>query len=235
MVQIYRGGAVKIIDIKAQTLPDAWFQSVYAILEHGREFQIDQGSFEKQYRLELDYITIHIKEPSLRCHDGLPLIPDMPEGLPSPCSKNYLIDYARYIMSSNKEPGEQYTYGERIEPQLSKVINLLKNTPRTNQAVIQIAQPSDIELSDPPCLRSIDCRVQDDMLHFYPYWRSWDCWAGMPANLGGISILQEYMADEIGVKQGEIIASSKGLHLYDYVVELAKIRCKKENSILTSA
>jgi thymidylate synthase len=35
------------------------------------------------------------------------------------------------------------------------------------------------------------------------------------------------MADEIGVECGPIIASSKGLHLYGYVEELAKLRCNK--------
>jgi hypothetical protein len=32
------------------------------------------------------------------------------------------------------------------------------------------------------------------------------------------------MAAEIGVEDGEIIAASKGLHLYDYVWELARLR-----------
>ena len=41
-------------------------------------------------------------------------------------------------------------------------------------------------------------------------------------NLAAIQLLKEYMADEIGVADGEIIASSKGLHLYEYSWELAK-------------
>jgi len=35
------------------------------------------------------------------------------------------------------------------------------------------------------------------------------------------------MADEIGVEDGEIIAISKGLHLYDYAWEWAKQRTTK--------
>jgi len=35
-------------------------------------------------------------------------------------------------------------------------------------------------------------------------------------------MLKQYMAAEIGVKSGEIIAASKGLHLYDYEFDLAK-------------
>jgi thymidylate synthase len=41
-------------------------------------------------------------------------------------------------------------------------------------------------------------------------------------------MLKEYMASEIGVEDGEIIASSKGLHLYDYAWDLAKIRTNRE-------
>jgi len=47
---------------------------------------------------------------------------------------------------------------------------------------------------------------------------------GFPANLAGIAVLQKTMADEIGVKSGPICASSKGLHIYGYVEELAKLR-----------
>ncbi len=36
-------------------------------------------------------------------------------------------------------------------------------------------------------------------------------------------MMKEYMAGEIGVEPGETIASSKGLHLYDYVFELGEI------------
>ena len=99
---------------------------------------------------------------------------------------------------------------------------------RNNQMCMEIAQPNDITLKDPPCLRSIDTRIQDGMLHFYIYFRSWDLWGGVPSNLAGISLLQEYMANEIGVECGEFICTSKGLHLYDHALDIAQIRCCKE-------
>lgn len=99
---------------------------------------------------------------------------------------------------------------------------------RNNQLVLQIAQPTDLLLSDPPCLRSIDTRIQDNKLHFFVYFRSWDLWGGMPANLAGIQELKKYMADEIGVEDGEMIVESKGLHIYGYAEEFAKIRCMVE-------
>ena len=77
-------------------------------------------------------------------------------------------------------------------------------------------------LSDPPCLRAIDTRIRDDKLNFIVYFRSWDLWAGFPSNLAAIQLLKEYMACEIGVADGELIASSKGLHLYQYAWDLAR-------------
>jgi thymidylate synthase len=93
---------------------------------------------------------------------------------------------------------------------------------RNNQMVLQVAHPTDMLLKDPPCLRSIDTRIQDGKLNFIIYFRSWDLWGGFPANLAGIQLMKEYIASEIGVEDGQIIASSKGLHLYHYVWELAE-------------
>lgn len=92
---------------------------------------------------------------------------------------------------------------------------------RNNQMVLQVAQPDDMLLQDPPCLRHIDTRIQDGRLHFFPYFRSWDLFGGFPANLAAIELMKQYCAAQIGVENGEIIATSKGLHLYDYTWEIA--------------
>ena len=97
----------------------------------------------------------------------------------------------------------------------------------TNQAIMEIGMPSDLTLSDPPCLRLIDTRVRYNKLHFFLYFRSWDLWGGFPSNLGGLQLVKQYMAEEIGVGDGEMVAISKGLHLYEYSWDLAKIRTGK--------
>ena len=99
---------------------------------------------------------------------------------------------------------------------------------RNNQLVLQVAHPTDHLYLDPPCLRSIDTRIQDNKLNFIIYFRSWDLWSGLPANLAGIQLMKEYMASEIGVEDGEMIVESKGLHLYGYSEQLAHIRCMKD-------
>ena len=233
---------MKLEFVEARDLPDAWYQCINRVLEVGKEYIIDRGSYQGQKRLEFDYITVHIKYPGTR-----PLLPDIPPqlGIPNPVQEGYLEEYLPYLMTSNRQPGEDYTYGERLTNyhfhyqeglddyrhvnQIQSVIHMYKNDGyNTNQACMAVAMPSDIDLPDPPCLRSIDTRISGNKLHFVVYFRSWDLWAGFPANLGAIQLMKEYMAVEIGVEDGEIIASSKGLHLYNYVFELAKLRVGKK-------
>jgi thymidylate synthase len=260
---------MRIHGVTARDLPDLWFQAVYDILDKGNRFTIDRGSFAGQTRLEYDYFTGFISHPGTR-----PLLPDIPPscGIPNPVEEAYVYGgegydraYIEYLMTPRKEPGESYTYGERLtkapvfgdklqwwraidrdivdfrEPdgkivfeedgrlyinQIEWVIDTYKKFgARNNQMVLQVADPSDLILLDPPCLRSIDTRIQDGKLIFFVYFRSWDLWSGMPANLAGIQNLKEYMAAAIGVEDGEMIIESKGLHLYGYAEELARLRC----------
>jgi thymidylate synthase len=211
--------------LEARDIPDAWFQCVYDIIDHGHTYRIDRGSFEGQERLEFDYMTIHIKFPGTR-----PLIPDIPPslGIPNPVADGYIEEYLPYLMTSDKKPNEDYTYGEYLESQIAYIIDLYKTDGHgTNQAYMTVGNPESLKLKDPPCLRGIDTRIRYGKLHFMVYFRSWDLWNGFPANLGAIQLLKEYMADEIGVEDGEIVAASKGLHLYDYIWELAKLRTMK--------
>ena len=216
---------MNITTIQARDIPDAWFQCVYEIIDRGHRYQIDRGSFQGQERLEFDYITVQIKYPGTR-----PLIPDIPEALciPNPVADGYIESYLPYLMTAEKQPNEDYTYGEYLEPQIAEVIRMYRQDGHgTNQAYMTVGDPKALLLNDPPCLRGIDTRIRYGKLHFMVYFRSWDLWNGFPANLGAIQMLKEYMAQEIGVEDGEIIAASKGLHLYDYIWELARLRTMK--------
>ena len=98
----------------------------------------------------------------------------------------------------------------------------------TNQMCMSVGSPASIFLEDPQCMRVVDTRIQDNALHFILYFRSWDLWGGFPTNLGGLQLLKEYMAKEIGVDDGCLIAFSKGLHLYEHCWDLAKMVLRME-------
>lgn len=253
--------------VEARDLPDAWFQLVDLCYKEGRDYKVGEGSYAgSQFRRELDYVTVHIRQPWQQ-----PLLPDIPPGLgipnPVPEGMDYVNRYLPYILTDAIEENEAYTYGQRLfgktylentssvpesltgftrvlDPspsQVEEVIAKFKRGFANNQATMTIAQPSDIHLNDPPCLRQIDCRIypagvtgretavaeftsDTSSLHFMIYFRSWDLWGGFPPNLAALVHLQEYMANEIGVAQGEFICASKGLHLYDMYFKLAEIR-----------
>lgn len=231
------------VHIEAFDLDDAWFQCLCAIIDKGHIYAIDRGSYKGQRRLEFDFVTIRVKKP------GHQIIPVIPEGMsiPAPTDLDYIQGYLSYLLTGNKTDTEDYTYGERLVDakvrikkdslieemplevnQILEVVKIYKTQGYgTNQATMEIGMPSDIKLTDPPCLRIIDTRVRYGKLHFILYFRSWDLWGGFPSNLGGLQLVKQYMASEIGVEDGEIIASSKGLHLYEYSWELAQIRTRK--------
>jgi thymidylate synthase len=207
--------------IKASNIEDAWFQCLNKVLTCGYEYTIARGSFVGHKRRELDYVTIEITNPKQR-----PLAPLVPEGVPPPTSDEYIAEYLTYLMTAEKKENEQYTYGEDLEYQMYKVLDMYKHHPETNQACMIVGSRHSIDLDDPPCLRVVDTRLRYGKLHFIVYFRSWDLWAAFPTNLGGLQLMKEFMANEIGCEDGEIIAASKGLHLYDHTWSLAKQICR---------
>lgn len=207
---------ISVID--ARDLAEAWFLSLGKTLTEGRQYKIERGSFAGQYRKELDFVVIQVRYPGTR-----PLIPTVPQGVPPPTTMEYVESYLPYLMTAHKAEGEQYTYGQYLEQQIAEVIKMYREDGyNTNQAFMAVSDSQSIFLSDPPCLRMIDTRIREDKLNFTVYFRSWDLWAGFPSNLAAIQLLKEYMASEIGVGDGEIIAMSKGLHLYQYSWDLAR-------------
>jgi len=209
---------MKISVIEARDLSEAWFLCLRKTLFEGYEYKIERGSYADQHRKELDFVVVQISNPGTR-----PLTPDVPQGVPAPTTMEYIESYLPYLMTAHRAEGEQYTYGQYLERQIAEVIRMYNEDGfDTNQAYMTVGDGQSIFLSDPPCLRGIDTRVRYGKLHYIAYFRSWDLWAGFPSNLAAIQLLKEYMASEIGVADGELIAISKGLHLYEYSWELAR-------------
>jgi thymidylate synthase len=204
--------------VQGLSIGDVWFQCLRKALLEGREYTIAQGSFEGQRRREIPLVALLIDNPGIR-----PLRPDIPKGVPAPTTDEVIEEYLSYLMTSDRKENEEYTYGEYLTPQIEEMINRYKQGYDTNQMCMTVGDQHSINQKDPPCLRVVDTRVQDGALHFILYFRSWDLWGGLPTNLGGLQLLKEYMAKEIGVKDGTIAAFSKGLHLYEHCWDLAKM------------
>jgi thymidylate synthase len=224
----------------AKTISDAWFQLIFNLFDKAYSQEIQQGSFEnEQYRLQYPGIAVFIEHPSTD------IVPTIPPGLgiPAPTTMEYIEDYfANYLMNPELGENETYTYASRIQhampnggSQLERVVDILRKTPLTNQAVIEIATPEDLDICygndgklDPPCLRLLDFKVIPSgtahLLTVSVYFRSWDLWAGFPTNLGGIELLKQYVASEASLQNGPLYAYSAGAHIYGYQEEIARLR-----------
>lgn len=248
--------------VNAKTIADAWFQIIYNIFEHSYRQDVQRGSFEKeQYRLQYPGLAISIEYP---WDDMIPVIP-AGLGIPAPTTRDYVDEYfERYIMDPLLAENETYKYSSRIHhpmpkggTQFDRVISMLRETPKTNQAVIEIGSPEDHDVclgndgkNDPPCARLLDLKAiplcqscdgkQKDryrcdscdekeklMLTLTVYMRSWDLWAGLPSNLCAFELLKQYVAIETGLKNGPMYAYSAGAHIYGYQEEIARIRAYK--------
>ena len=214
---------MKISIVDARDLSEAWFLCLGKTLAEGYEYQVERGSYAGQRRKELEFVVVQVKYPGTR-----PLVPDVPPGVPPPTSMEYIESYLPYLMTAHRAESEQYTYGQYLEKQIAEIIRMYKEDGfNTNQAFMAVGDAQSVFLADPPCLRMIDTRIRDGRLNFIVYFRSWDLWAGFPSNLAAIQLLKEYMASEIGVQDGELMAMSKGLHLYEYSWDLARATLRK--------
>jgi thymidylate synthase len=74
------------------------------------------------------------------------------------------------------------------------------------------------------CLRGIDTAIKHGSLHFSIHFRSWNLWSGLPANLACLQLVKEYMAEQIGVEDGEMFITCLKLGLAESVFDIAKLR-----------
>ena len=71
-----------------------------------------------------------------------------------------------------------------------------------------IRQPQDIQKTldgmkhEPPCLTVMDTELLDGKMHLTCYFRSWDAYAGIPANVAGIQVFNEALVSELNAKAG---------------------------------
>lgn len=125
-----------------------------------------------------------------------------------------------------------------LEPAITPIEWVIKHFKEagygTNHCFIQVGYPdsfvsyerpytNELERGTSPCLRGIDFKIVDNILITTVYFRSWDLVGGFPENLGGITLLSEFVAASLGdVEAGPLAFCSKGLHVYDFYLEPLK-------------
>jgi thymidylate synthase len=200
-------------------------------------------------RLQVDLVVAEISHPGVR-----PLAVTFPEAMSIPpvaTQEDIETYFANYLMNAEVTVNEEYTYGSRmlefpstlytpdeetyegyVYPhvklnkfnQIDWVINHFKEAPGNNHCCVEIAKGDDVLLKHAPCLRLLSFKIVNGKLNITIFFRSWDFWSGFPTNLGGLQLLNEYIASEIGVKPGKMFALSDGLHIYTHCIQFAAQR-----------
>jgi thymidylate synthase len=219
---------MKHVKVTAFDCPDAWFKVLNSIWSEGDAFQVGYGSEETETK-KLN-LTLEINHPENR-----PLVSDK-----APCDMKYVQWYAlTYLWCGEGKQDETYTYGSRLREPVDQVEEAIKNylkEQRDRQVTMVVRLPEDIyktnpktnERHEPPCLSLIDTEILENKIHLTCYFRSWDAYAGLPANIAGLQMFNEAFVSEInersnlGLETGKLIFHSKNCHIYQRQFKLVK-------------
>lgn len=109
-------------------------------------------------------------------------------------------------------------YGARIKEQLPLVIDILRRDPDSRRAVLQIWDwPRDLGVAtnDAPCNTLLFLKIRQGALNIHVANRSNDLlWGMMGANVVQFSMLQEYIAEKLGVTVGTYHQTTDSMHAY---------------------
>ena len=197
-----------------------------AIVVKGDIFEVGYGS-EVSETKKLN-LSIEITNPQNR-----PLVDFM-----APCDMKYVQWYALKYLWSGAIEEETYTYGSRMREPVDQVEEAVKRyliEQKDRQVTFVIRLPEDIKKTiekdrrhEPPCLSLIDTEIFDNQLHLTCYFRSWDAYAGLPANIAGIQLFNEALVSEINrrgnmnIQTGKMIFHSKNCHIYERQYKLVE-------------
>jgi thymidylate synthase len=149
----------------------------------------------------------------------------------------YVQWYALKYLWSGIIEDETYTYGSRLRKPVDQIEEAVKRYLQQladRQITLVVRSPEDImknvnnQKHEPPCLSLIDTEVLEDKLHLTCYFRSWDAYAGLPANIAGIQLFNEALVSEINrrgnlnLKTGKLVFHSKNCHIYERQFKLVE-------------
>jgi len=237
---------MKHVKVTAFDLPDAWYQVLRRIWEAGEDFSVHYGS-EVTETKKLD-VTLEVLHPENR-----PLVHEK-----ASCDMGYVTSYfMEYLWFGEKKPDETYTYSSRLRTpvdQIEAAIMRYVDELLDRQVTMVVRIPEDIlkdhggRRHEPPCLTILDTEIARDQndkklkLALTGYWRSWDAFGALPANLAGLQLFCEAFVKELNAKgadkrkdkweevfSGKMVMHSKNCHVYQRQFSLVQdlLRTKK--------
>jgi len=197
--------------IRARSISDAWHRGLNLIWRQGQEICDERGTRIR----ELLSLQVVVEDP-------------YQEMIPQEYSWNQerLEEYAQQLLSG-KNPGFEYTYGERLRSwscqgiapmdQIDHVIRRLQESSSTRRATaVTWIPPLDETREEVPCMIVDDFKLRDGRLNLSVFFRSHDFAGAYPANLYGLARVLEYVSREVEASPGSISTTSASAHIYEH-------------------
>jgi thymidylate synthase len=143
-------------------------------------------------------------------------------------AKSENVEQMTYYLSRYKKSAEPDgtvwgAYGPRLfggdRSQYQVVLEILREKATSRQAVIQLFDRNDIlkPHADVPCTCTLQFLLRNGLLHLIVHMRSNDAYRGLPHDVFAFTMLQEILANQLGVKLGKYKHLVGSLHIYDDV------------------
>jgi hypothetical protein len=108
------------------------------------------------------------------------------------------------------------SYGKRISSYIPSIVKKLKEDTDSRQAVLTIHESKDLNVTtkDVPCTENLQFLIRDDKLIMITNMRSNDILYGFQYDVVMFTLLQETIANELGINVGQYIHNPGSLHVY---------------------
>jgi len=142
-------------------------------------------------------------------------------------SQDTLLEFINYYVADLSEESDDGIrvrggYGNRLFAwrqninQVDNVIQILRKSPTSRRAVIQLFDAEDIaqRYASAPCTCTLQFLGRDGKLHMFVAMRSNDAYLGLPHDVFAFTMLQELIARSVNLELGEYKHCAGSLHLY---------------------
>jgi thymidylate synthase len=187
------------------TLPEAYHASLLALREHHDIVPCpDYGTEQKEASM-----TFVVTEPLAE-----PMISRLFFGDPRSLEQ-YRQEMLDGILDFEVERGNwEYTYHLRMAKSLPWAIEELRRNPDSRRAVISTRDDADLESGSPACLQSVQYLIRGGALHCKVLFRSNDATKAAFMNAFALVLLQQRVAEELGVPVGTYTHRANSYHVY---------------------
>lgn len=197
-----------VLKLRYPTVAVCWPRILKAIMKFGCQKGTDYGGTQREL-LNLCAV-IHDDDPDNLCFADY-----------FPFSREEFEKYAPQILTPDKIPGLEYTYGERLRAydgidQIKGLVDELKRNPDSRRALaVTWKVRQDMAGKQPPCVILVQGLIQRGLLHLAAFIRSNDMFRAWPQNALALRRLQGIVAKETGFKVGVLTVISGSAHIYE--------------------